>query len=221
MQKLICPSILAADFSCLGDEVRTVLKAGADTIHFDVMDNHYVPNLTVGPLVCESLRKAGITATIDVHLMIKPVDALIVAFADAGADYISFHPDASEDVGRSLALVRSKGCRCGLAISPNVSLQAVDAFLDELDLLLMMLVQPGFGGQKLMPETVDKVRRANDLLHGRQQEVMLQADGGITLENIAMVSEAGANAFVAGTAIFSTTDYARTIAEMRRRINTV
>lgn len=218
-KKLICPSILAADFSRLGDEVRAALAAGADTIHFDVMDNHYVPNLTVGPMVCQSLRDAGIEAPIDVHLMTRPVDRLIEAFADAGANYLSFHPEASDHVNRSLSLIKSKGCRCGLVLNPATPLSVVEESLSQLDVLLLMSVNPGFGGQRFIPETLDKIERARSRIDACGRDVVLQVDGGVTPKNIAAISAAGADAFVVGTALFGSDDYAATIAELRRNIN--
>ena len=218
-QKWICPSILAADFSQLGNEVRAVIDAGADTIHFDVMDNHYVSNLSFGPLVCDSLRKADIDAVIDVHLMVRPVNALIKTFAEVGADFISFHPDAADTgVADSLALVRDSGCRCGLVINPEVSLDECAPFLAEIDLLLLMSVNPGRGGQKFIPDTLDKLRKARRMIDECAGNIVLQVDGGISAENIASAGAAGADAFVAGTAIFGTDNYAKTIRNMRHQL---
>ena len=215
---LIAPSILAADFARLGEEVRAVLDAGADVIHFDVMDNHYVPNLSFGPLVCAALREHGITAPIDVHLMARPVDRLIEDFARAGASWLSFHPEASEHVGRSLSLIRDLGCKAGLALNPASTLHHLDLVLDRLDLVLVMSVNPGFGGQDFIPSTLDKVRRARALLDAREAPARLGVDGGIHLGNIAGVAAAGADTFVAGSAIFGAGDYRETIASMRRAI---
>ena len=215
---LIAPSILAADFARLGEEVRAVLDAGADVIHFDVMDNHYVPNLSFGPLVCAALREHGITAPIDVHLMARPVDRLIEDFARAGASWLSFHPEASEHVDRSLSLIRDLGCKAGLALNPASTLHHLDLVLDRLDLVLVMSVNPGFGGQDFIPSTLDKVRRARALLDAREAPARLGVDGGIHLGNIAGVAAAGADTFVAGSAIFGAGDYRETIASMRRAI---
>jgi ribulose-phosphate 3-epimerase len=219
---LIAPSILSADFARLGAEVDAVLSAGADLIHFDVMDNHYVPNLTVGPLVCEALRNHGVDAPIDVHLMVRPVDRLVREFAAAGATYISFHPEASEHVDRTVGLIRELGCRPGLALNPASSLESLHYTLEKLDLVLVMSVNPGFGGQAFMPESLTKIREirrridALDPPPGRQ--IRIEVDGGIKIENIRSVAEAGADMFVAGSAIFGSGDYAATIASMREEI---
>ncbi len=222
---LIAPSILSADFARLGEEVEAVLAAGADVIHFDVMDNHYVPNLTVGPLVCESLRKHGIDAPIDVHLMVRPVDRLVHDFAAAGATFISFHPEASEHVDRTIGLIREVGCRPGLALNPATSLEVLDYTLDKLDLVLVMSVNPGFGGQRFIPAVLDKVRairtRIDALSLPAGHEIRLEVDGGIKIDNIGDIAQAGADMFVAGSAIFHADDYERTIAEMRERIAAV
>ena len=215
---LIAPSILSADFARLGDEVDAVLAAGADVVHFDVMDNHYVPNLTVGPLVCDALRKHGVTAPIDVHLMVKPVDRLIEAFAAAGATYISFHPEASEHIDRSIALIRDLGCRPGLALNPATPLDCLDYCLDKLDLVLVMSVNPGFGGQAFIPHSVDKIRDVRARVAAAGADVRVEVDGGIKPGNIREVAQAGADMFVAGSAIFGTDDYAETIAEMRKEL---
>lgn len=219
---LIAPSILSADFARLGDEVRAVLRADADMIHFDVMDNHYVPNLTVGPLVCEALRNHGIGAPIDVHLMVRPVDRLVRDFAAAGASYISFHPEASEHVDRTIELIRELGCRPGLALNPASPLESLDYTLDKLDLVLVMSVNPGFGGQAFIPQSLVKIReirRRIDLLEiPRDRAIRLEVDGGIKIDNIRAVAAAGADMFVAGSAIFGSGDYAATIASMRKEI---
>ena len=219
---LIAPSILSADFARLGDEVRAVLRADADMIHFDVMDNHYVPNLTVGPLVCEALRNHGIGAPIDVHLMVRPVDRLVRDFAAAGASYISFHPEASEHVDRTIELIRELGCGPGLALNPATPLETLDYTLDKLDLVLVMSVNPGFGGQAFIPQSLVKIReirRRIDLLEiPRDRAIRLEVDGGIKIDNIRAAAAAGADMFVAGSAIFGSGDYAATIASMRKEI---
>ena len=215
---LIAPSILSADFARLGDEVNTVLEAGADIIHFDVMDNHYVPNLTIGPMVCEALRKHGVTAPIDVHLMVTPVDRLITDFANAGASYISFHPEASRHVDRSLQLIRDQGCKSGLAFNPATSLHCLEYVLDKLDLVLLMSVNPGFGGQKFIPSTLDKLRQARAIVNGAANPIRLEVDGGVGVGNIRAIAEAGADMFVAGSAIFNSDDYRATIDAMRAQL---
>ena len=215
---LIAPSILSADFARLGEEVEAVLAAGADIIHFDVMDNHYVPNLTVGPLVCEALRKRGITAPIDVHLMVDPVDELARAFAGAGASWISFHPEATRHVDRTIGLIRDLGCSPGLAFNPATPLDWLDHTLEAIDLVLLMSVNPGFGGQSFIPGTLPKLRAARARIDGQPRVVRLEVDGGIKAGNIAAVAAAGADTFVAGSAIFGSGDYAGTIARMRAAV---
>ena len=214
----IAPSILAADFARLGAEVDAVLEAGADVVHFDVMDNHYVPNLTIGPLVCEALRKHGVTAPIDVHLMVQPVDDLIRMFADAGASYITFHPEASAHVDRSLQLIDDLGCKAGLVLNPGTGLDAVRWVVDRLDILLLMSVNPGFGGQAFIPQTLDKLRAAKVMIDSSGRDIRLEVDGGVGVANIAEVARAGADMFVAGSAIFSQPDYAVVIAQMRAEL---
>ena len=214
----IAPSILSADFARLGQEVEDVLKAGADTVHFDVMDNHYVPNLTIGPMVCSALRKYGIEAPIDVHLMVSPVDKIIGEFADAGASFITFHPEATEHVDRSLQLVRAAGCKSGLVFNPATSLDVLKYVMDKVDIVLLMSVNPGFGGQKFIPGTLDKAKEARKLIEESGYDISLEIDGGVGPGNIAEVAAAGADNFVAGSAIFSTPDYAETIAAMRAEL---
>ncbi|SHK20579.1 ribulose-5-phosphate 3-epimerase [Marinobacter antarcticus] len=212
---LIAPSILSADFARLGEEVDNVLTAGADVVHFDVMDNHYVPNLTIGPMVCEALRKHGVTAPIDVHLMVSPVDDLIRMFIDAGASYITFHPEASRHIDRSLQLIREGGCKAGLVFNPATPLHHMDYVMDKLDMVLMMSVNPGFGGQKFIPGTLDKLREARKRIDASNYNIRLEIDGGVKTDNIREIAEAGADTFVAGSAIFNTDDYKATIDAMR------
>jgi ribulose-phosphate 3-epimerase len=214
----IAPSILSADFARLGEEVRSVLDAGADIVHFDVMDNHYVPNLTIGPLVCEALRKAGITAPIDVHLMVKPVDRIVPDFAKAGATYITFHPEASEHIDRTIGLIREHGCKPGLVFNPATPLVWLEHVLDKLDMVLLMSVNPGFGGQSFIPSVLPKIAELRRLIDRSGREIRLEVDGGIKVENIGSVAAAGADTFVAGSAIFGAKDYAATIAAMRQAI---
>lgn len=214
----IAPSILSADFARLGEEVNAILAAGADIVHFDVMDNHYVPNLTIGPMVCKALRKFGITAPIDVHLMVEPVDDMIVQFAEAGATYITFHPEASRHVDRSLQLIRDHGCKPGLVLNPATPLDSIKYVVDQLDMLLLMSVNPGFGGQKFIPYIMDKVRDARALLDAHGVATRLEVDGGVGLGNVRALAEAGADTFVAGSAIFNTDDYVQTIAAFREQL---
>ena len=215
---LIAPSILSANFACLGAEVDAVLEAGADLIHFDVMDSHYVPNLTMGPMVCEALRKHGVTAPIDVHLMVKPVDRLIVDFARAGASWISFHPEASEHVDRSINLIREQGCHAGLVLNPASPLDWLDYTLDSLDFVLLMSVNPGFGGQKFIPATLDKLREVRKRIDASGRDIRLEVDGGVNCDNIGEIAKAGADMFVAGSAIFNADDYAEVIRTMKQNI---
>lgn len=212
---LIAPSILSADFARLGEEVDQVLAAGADVVHFDVMDNHYVPNLTIGPMVCKALRKHGVTAPIDVHLMVSPVDRLIGDFAEAGASWITFHPDASTHVDRSLQVIREAGCKSGLVFNPHVGLEALKYVLDKVDVVLLMSVNPGFGGQSFIPSTLDKLREARALIDASGYPIRLEVDGGVSGKNIAEIAQAGADTFVAGSAIFNQPDYAAVISDMR------
>ncbi len=217
----IAPSILSANFARLGEEVDNVLAAGADVVHFDVMDNHYVPNLTIGPMVCKALRDHGVTAPIDVHLMVQPVDALIGMFAEAGASYITFHPDASVHVDRSLQMIRDAGCKAGLVLNPAVSPDCLRYVMDRLDMILLMSVNPGFGGQKFIPSTIDKVREVRQLIDNSGFDIRLEVDGGISAKNIAEVAAAGADTFVAGSAIFNADDYKAVIDGMRQQLASI
>ncbi|ASL25285.1 ribulose-phosphate 3-epimerase [Azotobacter chroococcum] len=214
----IAPSILSADFARLGEEVDKVLAAGADIVHFDVMDNHYVPNLTIGPMVCTALRKYGITAPIDVHLMVKPVDRIIGDFLDAGASYITFHPEASEHIDRSLQLIKDGGARAGLVFNPGTPLDCLKYVMDKLDMVLLMSVNPGFGGQKFIPRTLDKLREARALIDASGHAIRLEIDGGVNVKNIAEIAAAGADTFVAGSAIFGQPDYKAVIDAMRAEL---
>lgn len=216
----IAPSILAADFAKLGQEVDAVLKAGADIIHFDVMDNHYVPNLSVGPMVCQALRKYGITAPIDVHLMISPVDNLIPAFVKAGANYITFHPEATNHVDRTIQLIKESGCKAGLVFNPATPLTYLDYVLDKLDMILIMSVNPGFGGQSFIPEMLKKIKAVRQIIDKANLPIRLEVDGGIKIDNIGAAFEAGADTFVAGSAIFETSNYQETIDKMKRQLKT-
>jgi ribulose-phosphate 3-epimerase len=215
---VIAPSILSANFAKLGDEVDKVLTAGADWVHFDVMDNHYVPNLTIGPLICEALRKHGVTAPIDVHLMVKPVDRIVPDFAEAGATRISFHPEASEHIDRTIQLIHNSGCKAGLVFNPATSLNYLDYVLDKIDLILIMSVNPGFGGQSFIPTALEKLRQAREMIDRSGREIRLEVDGGVKADNIAEIAKAGADTFVAGSAIFGHRDYAEIIATMRKAI---
>jgi len=215
---LIAPSILSADFARLGEEVDNVLAAGADIVHFDVMDNHYVPNLTIGPLVCEALRKHGVEAPIDVHLMVKPVDRIIPDFASAGASYITFHPEASEHIDRSLGLIRDSGCRSGLVFNPATSLSYLDHVLDKVDMILLMSVNPGFGGQKFIPSVLDKVVEVRRMIDASGRDIRLEIDGGVTPDNIREIAAAGVDTFVAGSAIFNKPDYKEAVDALRSEL---
>jgi len=218
MKPWIAPSILSADFARLGEEVQNVLAAGADIVHFDVMDNHYVPNLTIGPMVCEALRKHGITAPIDVHLMVKPVDRIVPDFAQAGASWITFHPEASEHVDRTIELIREHGCKPGLVFNPATPLDWLDHTIQKIDMVLIMSVNPGFGGQKFIPTALDKLRLARERIRASGREIRLEIDGGVKADNIEAIARAGADTFVAGSAIFGSKDYAATITAMREGI---
>lgn len=218
MEPLIAPSILSANFARLGDDVRAVLDAGADIVHFDVMDNHYVPNLTIGPLVCDALRNDGIEADIDVHLMIEPVDRIIPDFAHAGASYITFHPEASRHVQRTLNLIRENGCRAGLVFNPATPLTWLDHVIDDVDMILIMSVNPGFGGQAFIESSIDKLKAARKIIDASGRDIRLEIDGGVKTDNIGRIAAAGADTFVAGSAIFGSDNYAKTISTMKAEI---
>jgi len=215
---LIAPSILSADFACLGEDVKAVLDAGADIVHFDVMDNHFVPNLTIGPMICDALRNYGIDAPIDVHLMVEPVDRIIPDFAKAGAGYITFHPEASQHVDRSLGLIHEQGCKAGLVFNPATPLDWLEYVIDKVDMVLLMSVNPGFGGQKFIPSALAKLRQARQIIDDSGREIRLEIDGGVKVDNIGQIAAAGADTFVAGSAIFGSDDYAATIAAMKSEI---
>jgi len=216
---LIAPSILSADFARLGEDVQAVLDAGADIVHFDVMDNHFVPNLTIGPMICDALKNFGIKAPIDVHLMVEPVDRIIPDFVKAGASYITFHPEASRHVDRSLGLIRDEGCKAGLVFNPATPLSWLEHVIDKIDMVLIMSVNPGFGGQKFIPAALDKLREAHKIIDASGREIRLEIDGGVKVDNIGEIAAAGADTFVAGSAIFGSADYAETISAMRVEIN--
>jgi len=218
---IIAPSILSANFAKLGEEVDAVLAAGADWVHFDVMDNHYVPNLTIGPMVCQALRKHGVTAPIDVHLMVQPVDRIIPDFAKAGASLISFHPEASAHVHRTIQVIKSHGCQAGLVLNPATPVDVLDWVLDDLDLVLLMSVNPGFGGQEFIPATLEKLRRVRDRIDRSGRAIRLEIDGGVKADNIAQIAAAGADTFVAGSAIFNAPDYADVIGRMKDAVTGV
>jgi len=215
---VIAPSILSADFARLGQDVNDVLEAGADWVHFDVMDNHYVPNLTIGPMICQALRDYGVTAPIDVHLMVEPVDELVPQFAKAGATLISFHPEASRHVDRTISLIRDHGCQPGLVLNPSTPMGQLQWTLDKLDLVLLMSVNPGFGGQSFIPHVLDKVRKVREMIDASGREIRLEVDGGVKVDNIAAVAAAGADTFVAGSAIFGSDNYRDTISQMKANV---
>jgi ribulose-phosphate 3-epimerase len=218
---VIAPSILSANFAKLGEEVDNVLKAGADWVHFDVMDNHYVPNLTIGPMICEALRKHGVTAPIDVHLMVEPVDRIVPDFAKAGASTISFHPEASGHVHRTIQLIKSQGCQAGLVLNPATPIEVLDWVLEDLDLVLLMSVNPGFGGQSFIPSALDKLRRVRERIDNSGRAIRLEIDGGVKPDNIAEIAAAGADTFVAGSAVFNAPDYAEVIGQMKAAVAAV
>jgi len=219
LDNIIAPSILSADFARLGEEVEAVLAAGADIVHFDVMDNHYVPNLTIGPVVCRALRNFGISAPIDVHLMVEPVDRIIGDFIEAGASYITFHPEASDHIERSLELIKSAGVKCGLVFNPTTSLSYLDYLLDKIDIVLIMSINPGFGGQSFIPITHKKLKQARKIIDATDRDIRLEIDGGVKLDNIADIARSGADTFVAGSAIFGTHDYVATISSMKQALD--
>ena len=214
---VIAPSILSADFARLGEDVKSVLEAGADWVHFDVMDNHYVPNLTIGPMVCKALRQFGIEAPIDVHLMVEPVDALVSQFAAAGASLVSFHPEASRHVDRTIQLIHDEGCQAGIVLNPATPLEVLDWTLEQVDLVLLMSVNPGFGGQSFIPHVLKKLRRVRELIDASGRKVRLEVDGGVKVDNIGEIAAAGADTFVAGSAIFGSPDYRKTISQMKEK----
>jgi len=218
VKPLIAPSILSADFARLGEDVKAVLDAGADVVHFDVMDNHFVPNLTIGPMICDALRNFGIEAPIDVHLMVEPVDRIIPDFAKAGAAYITFHPEASKHPDRSLGLIREQGCKAGLVFNPATPLDWLEYVIDKVDMVLLMSVNPGFGGQKFIPAALDKLRQARRIIDDSGRDIRLEIDGGVKVDNIGEIAAAGADTFVAGSAIFGSDDYAATISAMKSEI---